>query len=120
MDIAFIIFFLRVQGILLGASDSYAPDKMMQVTIAYNHFGRGLIQRMPRCRLGIFHVVNNDYSHWQMYAIGGSKNPTITSQGDRFIAPDDSSAKEVTKRDYTANEYMMNGSTGFGDQREIY
>lgn len=33
---------------LLGHSDSYTKDKQMQVTIAYNHFGEGLMQRMPR------------------------------------------------------------------------
>ena len=33
---------------LLGHSDTYTRDKVMQVTFAYNHFGRGLIQRMPR------------------------------------------------------------------------
>ncbi|KAL1160424.1 hypothetical protein V6Z11_A07G063800 [Gossypium hirsutum] len=33
---------------LLGHSDSYMKDKNMQVTIAFNHFGKGLIQRMPR------------------------------------------------------------------------
>ncbi|KAL6581973.1 hypothetical protein OROMI_005987 [Orobanche minor] len=84
--------------ILLGHSDSYVQDKGMQVTIAFNHFGEGLIQRMPRCRHGYFHVVNNDYTHWQMYAIGGSANPTINSQGNRFTAPDNNHAKEVTKR----------------------
>ncbi|XAR58703.1 Pectate lyase [Bertholletia excelsa] len=83
---------------LLGHSDSYTNDKVMQVTIAYNHFGEGLVQRMPRCRHGYFHVVNNDYTHWEMYAIGGSANPTINSQGNRFLAPSDPNAKEVTKR----------------------
>ncbi|KAF5736667.1 pectate lyase 8 [Tripterygium wilfordii] len=83
---------------LLGHSDSYTRDKAMQVTIAYNHFGQGLIQRMPRCRHGYFHVVNNDYTHWEMYAIGGSANPTINSQGNRYNAPFNSFAKEVTKR----------------------
>ncbi|KAJ8467824.1 hypothetical protein OPV22_030376 [Ensete ventricosum] len=83
---------------LLGHSDSYVRDKAMQVTIAYNHFGEGLIQRMPRCRHGYFHVVNNDYTHWEMYAIGGSAEPTINSQGNRYLAPVDPSAKEVTKR----------------------
>lgn len=66
-----------------------------QVTIAFNHFGRGLIQRMPRCRHGYFHVVNNDFTEWKMYAIGGSANPTINSQGNRYIAPPDPNAKEV-------------------------
>ncbi|KAL9254342.1 putative pectate lyase 15 [Drosera capensis] len=84
--------------ILLGHSDSYTRDKLMQVTIAYNHFGEGLIQRMPRCRHGYFHVVNNDYTHWEMYAIGGSAAPTINSQGNRFTAPYNPFAKEVTKR----------------------
>lgn len=105
---------------LMGHSDSYTRDKVMQVTIAYNHFGEGLIQRMPRfllpffpsgcliqksgvlilvclfrCRHGYFHVVNNDYTHWVMYAIGGSANPTINSQGNRFLAPANPFAKEV-------------------------
>ncbi|XP_020094522.1 probable pectate lyase 18 isoform X2 [Ananas comosus] len=83
---------------LLGHSDSYSDDKSMQVTIAFNHFGEGLIQRMPRCRHGYFHVVNNDYTHWEMYAIGGSAEPTINSQGNRYLAPTDPYAKEVTKR----------------------
>lgn len=87
---------------LLGHSDSYTKDKQMQVTIAYNHFGEGLIQRMPRCRHGYFHVVNNDYTHWEMYAIGGSANPTINSQGNRYLAPTNRFAKEVTKRVDTA------------------
>ncbi|KAK1264707.1 hypothetical protein QJS04_geneDACA023149 [Acorus gramineus] len=87
---------------LMGASDSYSHDKIMQVTVAFNHFGRGLVQRMPRCRWGFFHVVNNDYTHWQMYAVGGSQHPTIISQGNRYIAPVEAYAKEVTKRDYAA------------------
>lgn len=33
---------------LLGHSDTYTQDKNMQVTIAFNHFGEGLVQRMPR------------------------------------------------------------------------
>ncbi|CAA7403306.1 unnamed protein product [Spirodela intermedia] len=87
-----------LQVMLLGHSDSYEKDKSMQVTIAFNHFGEGLIQRMPRCRHGYFHVVNNDYTHWEMYAIGGSANPTINSQGNRYLAPTNPFAKEVTKR----------------------
>ncbi|GLJ32820.1 hypothetical protein SUGI_0660970 [Cryptomeria japonica] len=84
---------------LLGHSDSYTQDSTMQVTIAFNHFGAGLVQRMPRCRHGYFHVVNNDYTHWEMYAIGGSANPTINSQGNRYLAPANPFAKEVTKHE---------------------
>ncbi|XP_021904803.1 pectate lyase-like [Carica papaya] len=95
---------------LFGASDSYPEDKVMQVTVAFNHFGQGLIQRMPRCRWGFVHVVNNDYTHWLMYAIGGSSNPTILSQGNRFIAPPNQACKEVTKRDYAPESEWKNWS----------
>lgn len=33
---------------LMGHSDDYVDDKNMQVTIAFNFFGEGLVQRMPR------------------------------------------------------------------------
>ncbi|GMY15676.1 pectate lyase-like [Fagus crenata] len=107
---------------LFGASDSFAGDAVMQITLAFNHFGQGLVQRMPRCRWGFFHVVNNDYTHWLMYAIGGSQHPSILSQGNRFIAPPNVACKEVTKRDYapesvwrtwnwrSEGDLMMNGA----------
>ncbi|MCD9637761.1 hypothetical protein HAX54_021229 [Datura stramonium] len=84
---------------LFGANDHYVEDKKMQITLAYNHFGKRLDQRMPRCRFGFFHLVNNDYTHWMRYAIGGSSQATIISQGNRFIAQQDISIKEVTHRE---------------------
>ncbi|KAL8117143.1 putative pectate lyase P59 [Apium graveolens] len=84
---------------LLGASNGQVKDKFLQATVAFNHFGKRLIQRMPRVRFGFVHVVNNDYTHWNMYAIGGSQAPTIISQGNRFIAPTSDRLKEVTKRE---------------------
>lgn len=90
--------------ILLGHSDGYLLDAGMQVTIAFNHFGEALVQRMPRCRHGYIHVVNNDFTQWEMYAIGGSANPTINSQGNRYTAPPATDAKEVTKRVETDEE----------------
>ncbi|KAK9052139.1 hypothetical protein SSX86_028767 [Deinandra increscens subsp. villosa] len=73
------------KAVLLGADDSHTEDKIMQVTVAYNRFEETLVQRMPRCRFGFFQVVNNDYNKWGLYAIGGSANPTILSQGNRFV-----------------------------------
>lgn len=93
---------------LFGASDAYSGDNIMQITVAFNHFGQGLVQRMPRCRWGFVHVVNNDYTHWLMYAVGGSSHPTIISQGNRFIAPPNAYAKEVTKRDYAPESQWKN------------
>ncbi|KAG5387164.1 hypothetical protein IGI04_038634 [Brassica rapa subsp. trilocularis] len=107
---------------LFGAKDEHVIDKNMQITVAFNHFGKRLEQRMPRCRFGTIHVVNNDYTHWEMYAIGGNMNPTIISQGNRFIAPPNEQAKEVTKREYTSytdwkswnwqseGDYFLNGA----------
>ncbi|XP_043703668.1 pectate lyase-like [Telopea speciosissima] len=96
------------EAMLFGASDSYSADEKMQITVAFNHFGTGLVQRMPRVRYGFVHVVNNDYTHWEMYAIGGSSHPTIVSQGNRFIAPTTLTAKEVTKRDYATEDVWKN------------
>ncbi|KAF6140255.1 hypothetical protein GIB67_000303 [Kingdonia uniflora] len=89
---------------LLGHADNFLLDSAMQVTIAFNYFGEDLVQRMPRCRRGYIHVVNNDFTEWKMYAIGGSANPTINSQGNRYTAPSDVHAKEVTKRVETGDD----------------
>ncbi|KAL0350928.1 UNVERIFIED_CONTAM: putative pectate lyase P59 [Sesamum radiatum] len=90
------------EAMLFGASDSHTQDVKMQVTVAFNHFGKRMVQRMPRARYGYIHVVNNDYTHWNMYAVGCSKNPIIISQGNRYIAPPTNPyAKEVTKREYS-------------------
>lgn len=86
-----------MQVMLLGAQDGHNIDKIMQVTVAFNRFGHGLIQRMPRCRWGFFHVVNNDYNHWEKYAIGGSAHPTIISEGNRFRASNNPHLKEVSR-----------------------
>jgi pectate lyase len=40
--------------------------------------------------------VNNNYQEWGMYAIGGSENPTINSEGNRFFASNDRNSKEVS------------------------
>nr|XP_043632673.1 probable pectate lyase P59 [Erigeron canadensis] len=86
------------KALLFGASDKTPEDKIMKVTLAYNHFGKGLTQRLPAVRFGFVHVVNNDYTEWQSYAIGGADGATIISQGNRFTAAN-GACKEVTKRE---------------------
>ncbi|KAL8210966.1 hypothetical protein R6Q57_005403 [Mikania cordata] len=86
------------KALLFGASDKTPEDKIIKVTLAYNHFGRGLTQRLPAVRFGFVHVVNNDYTEWHSYAIGGADGATIISQGNRFVAAD-GARKEVTKRE---------------------
>lgn len=100
---------------LLGHDDSYSADKAMKVTVAFNHFGPGCGQRMPRVRFGYAHVVNNDYEPWGIYAIGGSMKPAIRSEGNRFVAPNDSFKKQVTRsntigRTRSVNDEFLNGA----------
>ncbi|CAH9105704.1 unnamed protein product [Cuscuta epithymum] len=80
---------------LFGHNDDNIEDKSMKVTVAFNHFGPGLVERMPRVRLGYAHVANNRYSGWLMYAIGGSANPIIFSEGNYFMAPNKSDSKQI-------------------------
>ncbi|KAL3684196.1 hypothetical protein R1sor_002218 [Riccia sorocarpa] len=94
--------------ILLGAHDSDYEDKNMKVTVCFNHFADNLVERMPRCRLGSFHIFNNYYSDgWKMYAIGGSGSPVINSEGNYFNAGGE---KQVTKRlDDSGGDYRSVG-----------
>ncbi|XP_039062869.1 probable pectate lyase 12 [Hibiscus syriacus] len=87
---------------LLGHSDDYEPDSGMQVTIA---FTTSVKNWFKECR-----GAGEATSMWStmislsgMYAIGGSGNPTINSQGNRYTAPTNPNAKEVTKRVDTAD-----------------
>ncbi|XP_019186377.1 PREDICTED: pectate lyase-like [Ipomoea nil] len=119
--------------LLFGANNEDSIDKRMQITLAFNHFGKRLHQRMPRCRWGLFHIVNNDYTHWEMYAVGGSSGATIISQGNRYIAqPGENFFKEVTHRDcpddswkkwtwVSSGDVFMNGAffTPSGDPKGV-
>lgn len=49
-----------------------------------------------RIRHGYAHVANNLYQGWGLYAIGGSMNPSVKSQGNLFIALE-AGTKEVNK-----------------------
>ncbi|KAK3013507.1 hypothetical protein RJ639_010100 [Escallonia herrerae] len=92
---------------LLGHDDGFLRDKNMKVTVAFNYFGPGCVQRMPRVRHGYAHVVNNLYQGWGQYAIGGSMNPSVKSQANLFIAPK-SGNKEVTWRKTDKNGMSFN------------
>ncbi|XP_047331595.1 probable pectate lyase 16 [Impatiens glandulifera] len=89
---------------LLGHDDGFVRDKNMKVTVAFNHFGPDCHQRMPRVRHGFAHVVNNLYKGWGLYAIGGSMNPSVTSEANLFIA-EKAGKKEVTwKKGYNGGD----------------
>ncbi|KAM7515935.1 hypothetical protein LguiA_005518 [Lonicera macranthoides] len=92
---------------LLGHDDGFLRDKNMRVTVAFNHFGPGCRQRMPRVRHGYAHVANNLYQEWGLYAIGGSMNPRVKSQGNLFIASE-SGNKEVIWKNGNGNGVSWN------------
>ncbi|PON91269.1 Pectate lyase [Trema orientale] len=51
-------------------------------------------------RFGYAHMANNRYDEWQVYAVRGSANPTIFSEGNYFMASTTNPyAKQVTKRE---------------------
>ncbi|KAJ1266870.1 hypothetical protein BS78_07G012700 [Paspalum vaginatum] len=91
-------FFDHDKVMLLGHDDAHADDRRMRVTVAFNRFGPNVNQRMPRIRHGYAHVVNNLYEGWRDYAIGGSKQPSVKSQGNLFVAGGAPDNKKVTWR----------------------
>ncbi|KAI3456483.1 hypothetical protein Pfo_013146 [Paulownia fortunei] len=62
------------------------------ITISNNFFSQ-------HDKVSYAHVANNRYDQWEMYAIGGSANPTIFSEGNYFMAPNRPDIKQVTKRE---------------------
>ncbi|PKA64098.1 putative pectate lyase 16 [Apostasia shenzhenica] len=88
---------------LLGHDDGFSEDRRMRVTVAFNRFGPNCNQRMPRIRHGYAHVANNLYEGWKIYAIGGSMNPKVKSEGNLFIAPPNQN-KAVTWREAAGGE----------------
>ncbi|KAJ7525206.1 hypothetical protein O6H91_17G041800 [Diphasiastrum complanatum] len=72
-------------NMLLGASDSDTEDKNMRVTVYRNWF-RDSMQRMPHCRWGYCHVINNLYTNWGYYAIGARAHAKVVSENNVFIA----------------------------------
>ncbi|CAN6452861.1 unnamed protein product [Victoria cruziana] len=75
----------RKFSMLLGASDLDPSDKILRVTVYRNWFDTST-ERMPHCRWGYCHVVNNYYRYWKYYAIGGRTYAKILSEANVFEA----------------------------------
>ncbi|CAI7746505.1 unnamed protein product, partial [Closterium sp. NIES-53] len=94
--------------ILMGHDDTYSADRNMRVTVMLNKFGPNLSERLPRGRFGQFHVLNNYYPNgWNIYAIGGSADPTFLSEGNYFVANDKPFLKEVGGSLHHASACLM-------------
>ncbi|KAH9563890.1 hypothetical protein CY35_05G148000 [Sphagnum magellanicum] len=107
-------------NMLLGASDADKQDQNMRVTIFRNWF-KDSMQRMPHCRWGKCHVINNLYTNWGYYALGARVHAKIISESNVFVpsrrmevtpwfkgaGPDfDQSASIIS-----LNDLLTNGST---------
>nr|KJB67544.1 hypothetical protein B456_010G197200 [Gossypium raimondii] len=116
---------------LLGHDDGHLRDKNMKVTVIFNHFGPNCNQRIVRH--GYAHEANNFYQGWEQYAIGGSMSPSIKSEANFFVAPNDVGNKEVTWRKgekglwkfYSVGDVFKNGAslnkqTGVGGAKPKY
>eukprot|EP00850_Spirogloea_muscicola_P006762 SM000032S12146 [mRNA] locus=s32:867289:870049:+ [translate_table: standard] len=100
-------YFSNHNKVMLLAHSDHVPEPDMRITVAYNWFGPGCVQRMPRCRWGHFHVYNNLYTQWILYAIGGSSSPHVRSEGNVFDAGD---VKEVIRHmDKAPSEFLSFG-----------
>lgn len=69
----------------------------MLLKVLFDLFIVKLVVSPCRVRFGVVHIVNNDYSAgWGIYAIGGSEDPTILSEGNYFDPAN--GPKQITKR----------------------
>ncbi|GLJ48745.1 hypothetical protein SUGI_1027970 [Cryptomeria japonica] len=115
-------------NMLLGASDSDTVDQKLRVTVFRNWF-RNSRQRMPHCRWGYCHVVNNLYNNWGYYAIGGRAHAKVYSEKNVFCAghhqevtpwfKGHSSSFDTTATIQSTGDLFLNGATfhqflGFG------
>ncbi|GLJ04882.1 hypothetical protein SUGI_0005720 [Cryptomeria japonica] len=82
-------------SVLLGSSDEERQDTCMRVTVYRNWF-KDSVERMPHCRWGYCHVVNNLYTNWTYFAIGARTHATIECEANVFEA---GSKKEITPWD---------------------
>ncbi|MFQ6665317.1 hypothetical protein Gotur_032086, partial [Gossypium turneri] len=126
-----------IHGLRIHHCKVQPPSTVMgpnaKVTVIFNHFGPNCNQRMPRVRHGYAHVANNFYQGWEQYAIGGSMSPSIKSEANFFVAPNDAGNKEVTWRKgekglwkfYSVGDVFKNGAsfnkqTGVGGAKPKY
>nr|PNR32820.1 hypothetical protein PHYPA_024762 [Physcomitrium patens] len=72
-------------NMLLGASDFDKEDAGMRVSVYRNWFQNSM-QRMPHCRWGKCHVMNNLYTNWGYYALGARVGGKIYSESNLFVA----------------------------------
>ncbi|GLJ25126.1 hypothetical protein SUGI_0480520 [Cryptomeria japonica] len=107
-------------NMLLGASDNDVIDQKLRVTVYRNWF-KDSRQRMPHCRWGYCHVVNNYYTNWEYYAIGGRVHAKVYSESNVFysgkrreITPwyhSHGPSFDTTSAIQSINDLFLNGAT---------
>ncbi|KAF8394442.1 hypothetical protein HHK36_020650 [Tetracentron sinense] len=105
-------------NMLLGASDQDTMDRVLRVTIYRNWF-KSSTQRMPHCRWGYCHVVNNYYMDWFYYAIGARVHAKVLSELNVFepgrrleVTPwFDQYKSDLTPTIESSKDLLLNGAT---------
>jgi pectate lyase len=72
---------------LIGHSDNNADEDTgrLKVTFHHNHWGAGVVERMPRVRFGQVHVFNNYYdAAGNNYCIGGGLEARLVVENNYF------------------------------------
>lgn len=97
--------YMHMNTNLVGSSDSDGVGKL-NITFAYNHWGKGCDQRMPMARSGKIHMLNNYYTCTTAKAtINPRKNSEFLIEGNYFDG-----VKNVFKQsDATAYVWVKDG-----------
>jgi len=72
---------------LIGSSATKTADTIIKVTMAWNWWADGVVERMPRVRFGKVHVVNNLVkTNTSNYAVRAGQNANILVEKNLFVA----------------------------------
>ncbi|WP_242696350.1 InlB B-repeat-containing protein [Longitalea luteola] len=100
---------------LIGNSDSKTSDRgRLKVTMAYNWWTTGTVERMPRVRFGQVHVVNNLFDSPQAdYCVRAGVEADILVEGNYFDGVNE--PIDLYENDFTAvtaRNNVFNNTTG--------
>ncbi|MEN9308683.1 MAG: hypothetical protein RL173_2615 [Fibrobacterota bacterium] len=71
---------------LIGSSATKTADTVIKVTMAWNWWADGVVERMPRVRFGKVHVINNLVkTNTSNYAVRAGQNANILVEKNAFI-----------------------------------
>ena len=100
---------------LIGNSDSKTSDRgLLKVTMMFNYWTAGCVERMPRVRFGQVHVVNNLFDSQEgKYCVRAGLEANILVEANSFVGVDN--PIDLYQNDFTAvteKNNFFNATTG--------